>query len=70
MTNQIPSEEQIQKLAIRALSRDTWSVCDDLRPDPANDDELVALLQAALMRGRSTAHIEILFDRARHELDV
>ena len=70
MATQVPSEEMIQKLAIRALSRDTWSVCDDLRQDPASDEEIVALLQAAVMRSRSTAHIERLFDRARRELDV
>jgi hypothetical protein len=63
------NEEQNQKLAIRALSRDTWTVSDDLRRDPASDDEIVALFAAAITRSRSCHHAQRLFDAANKLVD-
>jgi hypothetical protein len=54
-----------QKLAIRALSRDVWSVCEDLRQDPASDDEIVALFAAAIARSKSRADVARLLAEAQ-----
>jgi hypothetical protein len=54
-----------QKLAIRALSRDVWSVCEDLRQDPASDDEIVALFAAAIVRSKSRADVARLLAEAQ-----
>jgi uncharacterized protein YqeY len=58
-------EEKNQKLAIRALSRDVWSVCEDLRQDPATDDEVLALFAAAIRRSKSRADVARLFAEAQ-----
>jgi hypothetical protein len=68
-TRPVWDEERNQKVALRALSRDTWSVCDDLRPDSASDDEIVALFAAAIIRCRSSHQADRLFSVAAKLVD-
>lgn len=67
MSKQLESfnQEQSQRLAIRALSRDVWSLCEDLRQDPASDEEIVALFAAAIARSKSRADVARLFAEAQ-----